>query len=264
MNTKVFRFVVASVLSCMVAMTQAQTVDSDKSNGEGLNLAKFNVLPLLGGKFAFEYERLVANRISVGATISLRPNKGLPFGSTIKSVVDDEDINNLIDGFSTSNFSFTPEARFYTSKKGPFRGFYIAPYAKFASYKASLPFDFEVDAGEVYSREETIPLSGNVSSFTAGLSFGVNFKLSKQFYLDWRIFGPGYGSAKGKVSGRMDLDANEQAELRESLDDLRESLGDLPLGIKIEHEVNSEGAEVRILRSPWAGIRTGLSVAYRF
>lgn len=255
------------ILLCGLSLsTQAQTADSITNDGK--NLVKFNAMSLIGGKISFEYERLLTNKIAVGTAISLRPNKGLPFASTVKDLVDDEDLNTLINGFSTSNYSITPEVRFYTSSKGPFRGFYIAPYVKYASYSASMPFDFDVDVDyedtDIYSRTETIPLKGDVTAFTAGLSLGVNFKLSDSFFLDWRIFGPGYGTAKGDISGRMALDADEQAELRESLADLKESLEDLPLAIKIDYNVNSEGANINVQRSPWAGIRTGLSVAYRF
>lgn len=124
--------------------------------------------------------------------------------------------------------------------------------------------DIEYEGSPVYSRTETIPLHGDIRSFTAGVSVGFNFKLKDQFYLDWRIVGPGYGTARGDVSGRMTLDNNEQVALRESLDKLRSTLEDLPLSVKTEHHVHSEGADVTINRSPWAAIRTGLSIGYRF
>ena len=62
----------------------------------------------------------------------------------------------------------------------------------------------------------------------------------------------------------MALDSDEQASLRESLDELKVDLEDLPVGIKIESEVRPDGADINVLRSPWAGIRTGLSIGYRF
>lgn len=251
---------------CAPFATRAQSLSPTEDDRR--NMFKFNMLTLVGGKFAFEYERLLTDRITVGATLNLRPNKGIPFASTVKDIVDDEDMNVLIDNFKSSNFSITPEARFYTSKRGPFRGFYIAPYVKYARYGASLPFDFDVDIEaqntEIYSREETIPLDGSIQAFTAGVSFGVNFKLSRNIHLDWRIFGPGYGSSKGNISGKMTLDADEQQALEESLEDLKVDLEDLPVGIKIDYDVRSDGADIKILRSPWAGIRSGLSIAYRF
>lgn len=235
----------------------------------GKNMVKFNVLPLLGGKFAFEYERAITDRISAGAAISLRPEKKLPFQSTVQDLVDDEDLNKLINEFKSANFSITPEVRFYLSKRGLFRGFYMAPYVKYASYKASLPFDFDVtveDSGtEFYSRTETIPLEGTINSFTGGFSMGFNFKLSRQVHLDWRLIGPGYGSGKGKVSGKMALNTEEQQALREGMEDLKVDMSDLPLGgIKMEYNIHDNGADINIKRSPWAGIRTGLSIGYRF
>lgn len=244
----------------------AQSISSLQDNER--NMLKFNALTLLGGKFSFEYERMLTDRISVGTAISIRPKKGLPFRSTVKKLVNDEELESLIDGFKSSNFSITPEVRFYTRNKGFFRGFYIAPYIKYASYTANLPLDFDVEFEydeETYNyKTETIPLEGNITSFTAGVSFGVNYKLSKKVHLDWRIIGPGYGFAKGDITGKMALDNDEVLALNEELDSLKEDLGDLPLGIKIDYKVSSEGAEVKINRSPWASIRTGLSIAYRF
>lgn len=262
MKKQFLRFIPALGLLFALSSATAQTASSLEEGGP--NMVKFNVLPLLGGKFSFEYERLLTSRITAGAAISIRPNKGFPFGSSVKSFVDDEELDDLIDNFSSSNFSITPEARFYTSKRGPFSGFYIAPYIKYASYGASLPFDFDIEETDIYSRTETIPLKGDITSFTAGVSFGVNFKLSRNIHLDWRIMGPGYGSAKGDVAGKMTLNSEEQSELRESLNDLKTDLEDLPLSIKIDYDVNADGANIKILRSPWAGIRSGLSIAYRF
>lgn len=259
---------IAIVLATAISPVFVSGQTSSSNTDEGDNLVKFNLLTLIGGKFAFEYERPLTNRISVGATLNFRPKKGIPFGSTVKNVVDDEDLNDLIDNFKSSNFSITPEARFYVSKRAPFRGFYIAPYVKYASYGASLPYDFEVDVEnggtDIYSRTETIPLKGSIQGFTAGVSFGTHFKLARNIYLDWRIIGPGYGSSKGNISGQMALDADEQAALRESMDDLKSDMSDLPLGIKIDYDVNANGAEVKVLRSPWAGIRSGLSIGYKF
>lgn len=231
-------------------------------------MVKFNTLTLLGGKFAFEYERLLTDRIAVGATFSVRPEKNIPFSATVKNFVDDEELNDLIDNFKSSNFSITPEIRFYASRRGPFRGFYIAPYVKYASYGASLPYDFEVEVEDqgaaYYSRTETIPLKGSIQAFTAGISLGTHFKLSRNIYLDWRILGPGYGTSKGAVSGKMTLNTDEQSALRESMEELKADMGDLPLGITLDYEVNENGADIKILRSPWASIRTGLSIGYRF
>lgn len=240
----------------------------DQRIEEGKNLVKLNALTLIGGKISLEYERLLTKKIAVGAAVSMRPNAGLPFKNQIESYIDDEEINELLGGFESGNFSFTPEVRFYLSSRGAFRGFYIAPYAKFASYDATVPYKFDVEeefqGQPVYSRTETIPLSGSIRSITGGISFGFNFRLADNWFLDWRLIGPGYGSAKGDVSGAMALIPDEQAALREALGMLQDDLEDLPLAMKIAYEVDANGAKVDVLKSPWASIRSGLSIAYRF
>lgn len=247
-------------------LSKAQT--SAVSAGEGDNMVKFNVLPLFGGKFAFEYERRLTDRISVGASLSLRPEQGVPFRSVVENIVDDEDVNDLLNDLKSSNVSFTPEVRFYMADRGTFRGLYLAPFLKYTSYGASMPYDFEVDleyeGTEIYQRTETIPLDANLSSFTAGVSVGINFQVSKNLYLDWRIIGPGFGIASGDVSGDMTLSAEEQLALRESLEEFKTDLNDLPLSIKIDYDVRPDGASIDVKKSPWANIRSGLSIAYRF
>jgi hypothetical protein len=242
--------------------------NSAASDGRGDNMAKFNVLALVSGKFAFEYERRLTDRISLGAGVSFRPDKGVPFRSMVESFVDDEDLEDLVNDLTTSNFSFTPELRFYMNDRGTFNGLYVAPYLKYTNYGAGFPFDFDVnveyEGNEVYSRTETIPLDADFSSFTAGVALGINFELTDNLYLDWRIIGPGFGFAGGDISGSTTLNAEEQASLRESLEDLRTDLSDLPLSIKIDYDVRSDGADIDVKRSPWADIRSGLSIAYRF
>lgn len=262
---KNFSLIVFYVLMfCYVNAQQKQggTIDNP-------NAIKFNVLSLATGKFAFEYERFLTSRISAGISMALRPKSGLPFQSQITKSFDEEDeILSLISGFKSSTTSFTPEVRFYTSSRGEGRGFYLAPYVKYTKFGFNAPYMFDVEAdvaGEtVYSREEEIPLNGELKTFTAGLSLGVNFKLSKSVYLDWRFFGPGYGTAKGSVSGKMTLDSDEQYGLKEALSGLKADVEDLPIKIKMDYSVNGEGAEIKINKSPWANIRSGLSIAYRF
>lgn len=243
-----------------------QTADAQEIQKR--NLVKINGLTLLGGKFSAEYERLLTDRIAVGAAVSFRPENGLPFGSQIRKWVDSDEVDRLLNNLTTSNFSITPEVRFYTSSRGAFGGFYVAPYVKFASYDLAVPYEFDLELEQhgqmLYDRTETIPLKGQIQSFTGGVSVGFNFRLSDRFYLDWRIIGPGYGSSKGDIAGNMVLNADEQAALREALRELEYELDDLPLSLKVEHEVNGDGASIRVVRSPWASIRSGLSVSYRF
>jgi hypothetical protein len=112
-----------------------------------------------------------------------------------------------------------------------------------------------------YEEIEKVDLSGKINALSFGLGIGVQFKLAKNVSLDWRIIGPGYGSSRGTLTGKADraLTPDEQQELRDQLDDI----GEIPF-VKIKSSnVDAEGADVKI-KGPWAGIRTGLSIGYRF
>lgn len=263
-------------IACLLIAVPAQTQEMETVNSDSIysesplnpNLIKFNVLTSLGGKFSFEYERIINKKFSAGLAISFRPEKHLPFKSTIMDWVGDEEINSFLDDIKISSTAIIPEIRYYISKQGNGHGFYIAPYLKFSKLKYSMPYTYDVSIeynGQlIYDREETIRLNGDMSTFTVGLSAGINFKLSKNLFLDWRILGPGLGTTKGNVGGQLSLNEDEQRGLREELDAFNESLADFPGSFKIDYTVNSEGADILLKKSPWASLRTGLSLAYRF
>ena len=235
---------------------------------ENPNQIKFNVMTLAGSKVSLEYERLLAKHVAIGVAVSMRPEANLPLRSSIADIIDDDRLTPLIEGFRGSNFSVTPELRFYTSSKGDMRGFYIAPFVKYTAHEVLVPyhFDYEVKyyGRTVYDREEIINLEGNTKSYTAGVSFGVNFKLSKHLMLDWRIVGPGYGFMDGQLVGKAQLADYEQDGLRAELADLSKSLEDMPMGIDVDYSVNGEGVTFDVNKSPWATVRTGLSLSYKF
>ncbi len=232
------------------------------------NLIKFNALPLVIGKFTVEYERLLTDRISVGAEVAFRPSNLLPFRSFIEGRIDDDDVRDIVRNFRSTSFSITPEARFYTSRREAFTGFYVAPYLRYATYSANAPYNFHVsfeNMGQVlFERSELIALSGNMNSFVGGVSVGANFKLAEKWYLDWRIVGPGFGIVSGSVAARVQLEDWERQVLHERLIEIQQELRDFTIPIRIDPEILNDGVEVRVRRSPWAAVRAGLSIAYRF
>ncbi|MNL11943.1 hypothetical protein D3C87_1327990 [compost metagenome] len=241
------------LIFCAAGTTNAQEKQEDAA---GKNLVKWNVGALLFKNFSFQYERAVAKKISVAVGVRLAPKSGVPFPSLVKDLIDDDETWNSIKDFKTGNFAITPEVRFYMGQ-GVFKGFYVAPFVRYATYSADVPYTFDIEAGGT-SRTETMPLSGNVNTFTGGVLFGAQWKLSKLVYLDWWILGPNYGTSSGNISGKKNLSSEEQDALRDALTDL----DDLPL-VKTKYTVNSEGAKVDF-DGPWAGLRSGLSIGFRF
>lgn len=249
-------FIIMAVVSCLMM--------SNKGFAQGAkNQVKFNLLPLAGSTYAFEYERSIIGKLTAVGMFSYRPNTGLPYLSSWKSLIDNDETIDILENTKQGATSFAVEARYYPGKKGPMRGFYLAPYIKHATYAASLPLsiDFDPPAGSGIEKIEEVMTEGDLKTLSFGLGLGVQFRISKSISLDWRIIAPGYGSSSGSLKGRADrnLTPDEQAELRDELEDLKDGI---PL-VELDPEVNAEGIAVK-LKGPWAGIRTGLSIGFRF
>lgn len=251
--TKLF---VIAILSFICGTASAQT-DSIKVGGMGKNLLKVNLTALPLNNYSVIYERAIGRKISLGLGFRYMPEDNLPLLDQFESIIDDEDTFNDIKDIKTGNYAITPEVKFYFGK-GVFRGFYIAPFVRYAKYTASLPsFEYEYDHPIDGPTTEKIPLDGEMTTLTGGLLFGAQWKLSKLIYLDWSILGPQYGTSDGFLQGKKSLSEEEQDALREELEDL-----ELPL-VDITTKVDSQGARAEF-KGPWAGIRASIGIGFRF
>lgn len=241
----------ALVLTAGLSQTSKAQKETN-SDEDSKNLVKWNVGALLLKNFSFQYERAISKKISVAGGLRFAPKSSLPFKSKLENAIDDDDTWQSIKDFKTGNFAITPEIRFYMGKK-VFQGFYIAPFVRYAQYSAEVPYQYEISG-----TTGVIPLSGDVTSITGGLLFGAQWKLASRIHLDWWILGPNYGSTSGSISGQKTLNTQEQDALREDLKDLE----DLPL-VKTKYTVDGNGVKVDF-DGPWAGVRAGLSVGFRF
>jgi len=234
----------------------AQT-DSLSVNKGGKNLINVSLTSLLLNNFSFTYERAVAKKISVGLGLRFMPEGQVPFLNKFEAIIDDEDTFDKLKDLKTGNIAITPEVKFYFGK-GVFRGFYIAPFARYAKYTADLPtFEYEYDHPVDGPTTTTIPLNGELKTLTGGVLFGAQWKLSKLVYLNWSILGPQYGTSKGFLKGTKTLSAEEQDALRDELEDL-----ELPI-VETTTTVNSSGARMDI-KGPWASARASVGLSFRF
>lgn len=242
-------------LLCCTQFANAQSVSKDTV--ESKNLVKMNVAALALKTFSFQYERAIANKISVAVGFRTMPKSTLPFSSKLEDIVDDDDTEGrrAIRDFKTSNFAITPEVRFYFGQ-GVFRGFYLAPFVSYAKYNVESPFVVDVPQ---LNTTESILFKGDIKSITGGVMIGAQWKLSKLVYFDWWIAGPHFGHSTGKLIGKKTLNTLEQQELRSQLSDV---LDDLPV-VKPTYTVDGNGAVIDV-KGPWGGLRGGLSVGFRF
>lgn len=248
-----------------VAGAHAQSLDKKSGSSAGKperteekkNIIKLNLMALPLKNFSFQYERVLSKHVSLALGVRTMPSSTLPFQSTfisIADVTDQQTIDNLTK-FKTGNFALTPEVRFYLSKKGYGRGFYIAPYYRYAKFSSEeLPVEYT--SGNTTA---TIRLKGDVATHNAGLLFGAQWKLGKAVSLDWWILGAHYGQSNGTLTGTPSqaLTQQEQTDLRSEIESL-----EIPL-TKIKAEVTANSAKA-IFDGPWAGIRSGLTLGIRF
>ncbi len=216
------------------------------------NVIKVNLFAIALKNITLQYERAVARKVTIAGTFRLMPKGSIPFKSSFINLANDPQTERQINNLKVGNFAFMPEVRYYLSKKGAFRGFYLGLFASIAKYNADIVYEYD-DAGTT----KNIPMKGGITGITGGLMIGAQFKLSKKIYLDWWALGPNYGSSSGKISGQKSLSASEQKSLKDELNGL-----DVPL-TKFTYDVNGNGATLNF-KGPWAGLRSGLCIGFRF
>lgn len=246
---KLFVLLLATT-SC--ASLLAQKENDKEEPAPQKNMAKINLLALGLKNISLQYERAVAKKVSVAGTFRYMPTGSIPFKSTFITIADDPDTERQLNNLKVGNIAFMPEVRFYFSRKGAYRGFYLGLFGNLARYSADVPLEYD-DAGIT----KTIPMSGNITTITGGLMIGSQFRLGGPVYLDWWILGPNYGTSNGSLSGKKSMSPSEQQSLRDELADV-----DIPM-TKFTYTVDANGA-VMDIKGPWAGIRAGINIGIRF
>lgn len=231
---------------------------SENETAYKFNKIKLNLTAIPLNNYALQYERVLSKKSSVALSFRLMPESKIPFQSKIKEMVADEDasIQKTVDQLRISNFAVTPEYRFYFGK-GHGRGFYIAPFYRYATFESNnIVIAYTAD---LLNTQETITLSGELSSNTGGVLFGAQWNLSRSVTLDWMIVGPHFGAGDGLFTGLSSrtLSPSEQQRVREELEGF-----DIPFTDKTVN-VNAQGASL-LLDGPWGGIRSGISLGINF
>lgn len=225
--------------------TLSQTTD-------GKNQVKLNLSAFVFKGFNVQYERQVSSKITVALGYAMVPESAIPFRSYIKKQVYIQDIK--VSDFRLGASVFTPEVRYYFSKRGAFHGFYIAPYARIGSYKIGGPILYSAASGPKKSADFT----GKFHAITGGLMAGYNWQLSSKFYLDLWIAGASFGGESGTFTTNAQLTVSEQESLRRKLESISLS------GTTLTSEVNNNGAVVKTSGNI-VGIRgLGVNVGIRF
>lgn len=256
---KIFTRTISSIsfLTLMLTANHGYAQQNNPNDEGAQHLVKWNVAALLLKNYSFQYEQAIGRKTSLALGLRFMPKSSMPFSSVLKNAIDDDQTWSSIKDFKTGNFSITPEFRYYFGES-VFQGFYVAPFLRYARYNADLPFNYEYQQNATTVKDK-MDFNGGVDTFTGGVMIGAQWSLGKSISLDLWIAGPNYGFASGSISGKKTLNSMEQDELRKALDD---DFKDLPL-VKTKYTVDGNGAKIDF-DGPWAGLRSGLSIGYRF
>lgn len=222
-----------------------------------MNFLKTNLTGIIFKNYSLQYERILNRKFSVALQYRLMPESTIPFQKLIlKQVGDDANTKKIIEDFRISNYAITPEVRFYVGKKGYGRGFYIAPFYRYASYSSNNLNIFYTDEN---NNESSIKLSGKLTSNTGGIMFGMQHFIGKHVVMDTWLLGPHYGSGTGTFTGASSKPLSQMSQ-----DDIKQQLEniEIPLTNKTVN-VNANNASLK-LDGPWGGLRWGVSLGYKF
>jgi hypothetical protein len=272
-NKKIFTTLLIAALS--ITSLVAQSTLDEQSGGSApvnkkpaaetgdkhkMNIVKVNLMALALKNYSFQYERVLTKKISVAVGIRSMPTGALPLQDLfVDQIADgDPDREAEIRALKVGNFAITPEVRFYLNKKGYGRGFYIAPYYRYAKFKSE---EFPVDYETGPSSSNTIKLKGDIVTHSGGLMIGAQWHLGKVVTLDWWIIGAHYGKSKGTLNGipSTPLTNEEQENIRNEIEAIAL---EIPL-TKITAEVNANSVKA-IMDGPWGGVRAGLTIGIKF
>lgn len=234
----------------------AQPVSEKKES-----MIKINVPALAFKNISLQYEQKTSKKQSFAVAIRYMPKSSVPFKKTIQDLFTDTTIK--LDQAKMGNFGVSPEYRFYFGKNGTLNGFYVGGFLSFNHYNDDIPINYYDYVSNKFIDKIAV-FKGSLNTFTAGIQFGAQWKLSEKLNLDWWIAGPNYGINKGEFKFNGSLNPTfEQVSLYVKMNLLKEVV---PL-VKVEipqGSPNDNGASFKT-SGGWAGIRAmGLNLGYRF
>jgi hypothetical protein len=234
-----------------VQLVAAQEIKKDSIQKIDKNIVKIN---LIGFSINGQYERILSKRVSIAVSYKILPSGKFLFRGLIPTT--DQQARESLDNLIVTNSAITPEVRFYLGKKGYGQGFYLAPFFRSAKFGGKgIDIDFTLDNGQA----ATFSMEGNIKANTFGLLLGAQWKLGKNFWLDWQILGPHYGSGSGNITGTTNLSLSPTE--RTSLEN---ALKDITIPFINQNVTVTPNKAIVDLKGPWAGLRTGISLGFGF
>jgi hypothetical protein len=229
----------------------------------GDNIIKTNLSSDLLKNYNITYERSINHFMSWSASFRSMPLTSLPLKGIAKKFIDNPNID--FDNFKIGNTALTLEGRFYLGLQ-KMSGFYVAPYARFANFKVSVPVQYAytpvVQGITLPTVTTKASMDGNIRSTAVGAYVGFQYQLLTKLVLDLWIAGGSYGSANGNLN--FDAPAGTPTIAMTALKNSLDQTNIHPFNMSTKVKESGTGVTTD-MNGPWAGFRgIGLTVGLRF
>jgi hypothetical protein len=239
------------LLAVIPAFAQAQLLG-------GKNIIKANLSSLAFGNYHATFERAILKKMSISVSYRYGEKKALPLEKLTRDFIDDPNLN--FGRFMLGNSAITPELRLYLGM-GKMKGFYVAPYARFANFDFTIPVKYQTG----FNATPEADFVGTIKSTSYGVMFGTQYQILKKLVLDIWIVGGHYGTSSGELIA--DISKNPAPIGSSERTSLQNAINGLDLSpFKVTGTIAADGRSATLLSDgPWAGVRgLGLSLGFRF
>lgn len=223
------------------------------------NIFKTNLFSYAFRNYDFHVERVLTRRFTLGLDYRLMPNGHVPLMSLISDQIGDDspELQDMLNSTRLQGRAITPEVRWYPSRKGYGKGFYMGVNYRSVMYK--------MDGADVEFGGENLRMSGEFNSSSVGLSIGKQWTIARYVTIDWMFLGFQYGNCNGTFRGEFDrtLTPDERETVEGSINSLEIDLPVIGDNFRLNKSVGSNQATI-LMYSPFAMVRTSLSIGIRF
>ncbi|MEM6766278.1 MAG: DUF3575 domain-containing protein [Bacteroidota bacterium] len=198
-------------------------------------------------------EVAVGEKLSLGLWVNWLPERGL---GLVDNLLEAEDAG-FIDDFSLGGVALTPELRFYPGNKRPApHGFFIGPYATYASYGLKAPYEYTPSSS---SEAITVQSRGFLDFYGGGFIIGNQWLIGEHFVID--LFG-GLGIISANAGVSVKDDRLALVDFEEIRDELQEEIDIDSENITFFANNNKAGFRTSSVLLPHG--RFGFSLGYSF
>lgn len=238
------------ILLCLPMFAGAQSLIGGK------NILRWNIGSVALRNYHFTYERSLTKRFSASISYRTMSKGSLPFQDQLANKINSSNVD--FGNFQIGNTAWTLEGRLYLGL-GRMKGFYLAPYLRFANFDLSAPVKYTVTTGPAAGTSKQANFVGNIKSTSPGLMIGWQFQLVGKLVMDLQIIGGHYGHSTGDLNFAAALTDDEKNALQTSIDDIKNKTSPFT----ITGTASNSGARITT-DGPWLGIRSNIGIGLRF